>query len=262
MILYEIYFFRIQGREHIFTKEYLNFYFQNRALELITKGDKKLFNKIRDLSNAMYKQLGSSPSVNPYSQNYGNDTNEKASSGKTSNSNSETRTHASTRSQASDARGSTTSTQPIQDEPLELTVQKTSSGEKAKSSKKQPKTAPILQQKKLQQTKKQGTVKTPSPATAKKSTKNKNTSKTKSPTKIQKEKAPASSDSMDGRRPRRGAAIAASAAMMAQKVLDKQLSSASVAFSDESSTEDDFEDNSDEADETIADSNAEAGKVH
>ena len=92
MILYEIYFFRIQGREHIFTKEYLNFYFQNRALELITKGDKKLFNKIRDLSNAMYKQLGSSPSVNPYSQNYGNDTNEKASSGKTSNSNLETRT--------------------------------------------------------------------------------------------------------------------------------------------------------------------------
>merc|ERR1712088_283239 len=117
---------------------------QNRALELITKSDKKLFNKIRDLSNAMYKQLGSSPSVNPYSQNYGNDTNEKASSGKTSNSNLETRTHASTRSQASDARGSTTSTQPIQDEPLELTVQKTSSGEKAKSSKKQPKTAPIL----------------------------------------------------------------------------------------------------------------------
>ena len=240
----------------------MNFYLQNRALELITKGDKKLFNKIRDLSNAMYKQLGSSPSVNPYSQNYGNYTNEKASSGKASNSNLETRTYASTRSQASDARGSTTSTQPIQDEPLELTVQKTSSGEKAKSSKKQPKTAPILQQKKLQQTKKQGTVKTPSPATAKKSTKNKNTSKTKSPTKIQKEKAPPSSDSMDGRRPRRGAAIAASAAMMAQKVLDKQLSSASVAFSDESSTEDDFEDNSDEADETIADSNAESGKVH
>merc|ERR1712226_308167 len=97
------------------------------------------------------------------------------------------------------------------------------------------------------QTKKQGTVKTPSPATAKKSTKNKNTSKTKSPTKIQKEKAPASSDSMDGRRPRRGAAIAASAAMMAQKVLDKQLSSANVAFSDESSTDEEVEE--DEGDE-------------
>merc|ERR1711997_1404015 len=66
---------------------------QSRALELLPAGDKSTFNKIKDLSNAMYKQLGSSPSINPYSQNYGNDTNEKASSGKTSNSNLETRTH-------------------------------------------------------------------------------------------------------------------------------------------------------------------------
>ena len=189
----------------------------------------------------MYKQLGSSPSVNPYSQNYDSEKSDQAQEtlSNTSNSNLETRAKASSRAHTSNAR-SNPMTAAMQDEPLELTVQKSTAFDKTKQTKKQPKTAPILQQKKLQQTKKQP-AKTVS-ASPSKNSKSKSSTKTKhllKNLKKQKERASVSHDVTDSRRPRRGAAIAASAAMMAQKVLDKQLSNANVAFSDESSSDDD-----------------------
>ena len=209
-------------------------------MELLPAGDKATFNKIRELSNAMYKQLGSSPSINPYSQNQNcEEKQDNISEKNTGNSSLETRTHATTRAQGHSSRSQQINNE-VQEEPLELTVQKATSSDKTKQSKKQPKMAPILQQKKLQQGK-PSTTKVPSFNGNKRNTKTKNSGKSKSPIKKQKEKNIVPSDITDGRRPRRGAAIAASAAMMAQKVLDKQLSSANVAFSDESSTDEDVE---------------------
>ena len=199
----------------------------------------------------MYKQLGSCPSVNTYGQTHNEGENNDRSREKslnTSNSNLETRAQASTRSQVSNSRPITT---PIQDEPLELTVQKATSSDKSKSVKKQPKTAAILQQKKLHQSKKQA-AKPVSPATPKKNAKCKATPKSKSPLKKQKEKAVASNDIMDTRRPRRGAAIAASAAMMAQK-------SVNVAFSDDSSSDEDGAPDN-ETEKSTVDTNETEGK--
>ena len=207
---------------------------------MLPNGDKDIVNKIRDLSNAMYKQLGSSP--NQIQSNADNDQVHEKSSG-ISNSNLENKPQSSKRAHASNTRSQPTNT-PIQEEPLELTVQKSSGSEKNKQTKKQPKTAAILQQKKLLQSKK-SSAKSVSANISKKNSK-RTLNKTKTPTKKQKERFTMNTDIGDSRRPRRGAAIAASAAMMAQKVLDKQLSSANVAFSDESSTEDDCEDEENE----------------
>ena len=227
---------------------------------MLQKNDTQIGNKIRELSNAMYKQLGSSPSINPYSQNYndgGQSDQVQDTPSNIANSNLETRAKASSRTHVSTAR-SHSSAMAIQDEPLELTVQKSVVSDKSKHTKKQPKTAPILQQKKLQ-TKKQ-TAKNVSPSATKKNSKGKSSTKTKNlmkNLKKQKEKVSVSHDVMDSRRPRRGAAIAASAAMMAQKVLDKQLSSANVAFSDESSSDDDggvVDDNEDRSANTTLES--------
>jgi hypothetical protein len=41
--------------------------FQNRALELIKGNPRDLASKVKELSNAMYKSIGSATSVNPYS---------------------------------------------------------------------------------------------------------------------------------------------------------------------------------------------------
>lgn len=180
----------------------------------------------------MYKQLGSSPSQSQNCEE--KEVNDKS----LSDTNLEARLHPTTRAQGHNSRLQQTNDE-TQEEPLELTVHKATSSDKAKQTKKQPKTAPILQQKKLHQGKPNSSKVLPS-NTLKRS-KAKNNLKGKSQMKKQKEKIVVPSDITDGRRPRRGAAIAASAAMMAQKVLDKQLSSANVAFSDESSTDDEVE---------------------
>ena len=180
----------------------------------------------------MYKQLGSSPSQSQNCEE--KEVNDKS----ISDTNSEIRLHPTTRAHGHNSRLQQTNDE-TQEEPLELTVHKATSSDKAKQTKKQPKTAPILQQKKLQQGKPNSSKALP--LNNLKRSKAKNNSKGKSQMKKQKEKIVITSDITDGRRPRRGAAIAASAAMMAQKVLDKQLSSANVAFSDESSTDDEVE---------------------
>ena len=203
----------------------------------------------------MYKQLGSSPSINPYSQNQ--DTEEKDKSDKNSpNSSLETRAHATKRAKGHNNSRSQQIINEVQEEPLELTVQKSTSSEKAKQSKKQPKTAPILQQKKLQQGN-PDTSKVSASNNSKRNNKPKN-NKSKSNLKKPKEKSVVTCDITDGRRPRRGAAIAASAAMMAQKVLDKQLSSANVAFSDESSSDEEVEE--DEIEESPTNAETETGR--
>lgn len=203
----------------------------------------------------MYKQLGSSPSINPYSQNQ--DTEEKDKSDKNSpNSSLETRAHATKRAKGHNNSRSQQIINEVQEEPLELTVQKSTSSEKAKQSKKQPKTAPILQQKKLQQGN-PDTSKVSASNNSKRNNKSKS-NKSKSNLKKPKEKSVVTCDVTDGRRPRRGAAIAASAAMMAQKVLDKQLSSANVAFSDESSSDEEVEE--DEIEEGPTNAETETGR--
>ena len=189
----------------------------------------------------MYKQLGSSPSQIQNCEE--KEVNDKS----ISDTNSEIRLHPTTRAQGHNSRLQHTNDE-TQEEPLELTVHKATSSDKTKQTKKHPKTAPILQQKKLQQGKPSSSKVMPSNSV--KRSKAKNNSKGKSQMKKQKEKIVVTSDLTDGRRPRRGAAIAASAAMMAQKVLDKQLSSANVAFSDESSSDDEVEaEDEDENDE-------------
>merc|ERR1711997_855276 len=102
---------------------------QNRALELLPAGDKSTFNKIKELSNAMYKQLGSSPS---HSQNC----EEKEVNDKSlSDTNLEARLHPTTRAQGHNSRLQQTNDE-TQEEPLELTVHKATSSDKTKQSKK------------------------------------------------------------------------------------------------------------------------------
>ena len=206
---------------------------------MIQKNEKHILKKIRDLSSAMYKHLGISSS-DPFSRSH-NGSGQIEQPDSTSSGMLETRAHSQTSRAHSSSRSQLAiAHSTVQDEPLELTVNKSTLSEKSKSTKKQPKTAPILQQKKLQTTKKPVKAATTSTA-SKRNSKSKNSTKTKSlitNLKKQKQTSPVSPNVTEGRRPRRGAAIAASAAMMAQKVLDKQLSSANVAFSDESSSED------------------------
>ena len=149
----------------------------------------------------MYKQLGSSPSINPYSQNQNSEEKEDNISEKsTGNSTLETRTHATTRAQGHNSRSQQTNND-VQEEPLELTVHKNTSSDKTKQTKKQPKMAPILQQKKLQQAK-PSTSKVVSSNINKRNAKGKSSGKSKSPMKKQKEKNIVPSDGPDGWRPR------------------------------------------------------------
>jgi hypothetical protein len=43
---------------------------QNRAIELVRLNSPDINSKIRELSNQMYKSLGTAPSVNPYSSSF------------------------------------------------------------------------------------------------------------------------------------------------------------------------------------------------